>query len=373
MRAAAAAAATLLPEEQLNSRGEAKITLRPDFLLLQADPLQAAARKSKRYAIQQSILYKEHKRQSRHQLRGAQPSTSQKPRHAEAGSKTHVRQSVLYSERKRQPRHERGGTQPPTLLTASEHDSTTVEPSRLKEASPSLSDELRELEEYRKTHTFSSFEDAIHYVLSVHPRTLSGLPVTEDDHHDGEAFELTTPAQSVPVQVPTSEASVDVVQNGNKWMGEEVMTAFEKYVEERDYLKGIEYKLDELCHQCLNVKNYNHIFHHFNFSVKTKTPGSTDWTSELYFAEVKTMFRQKVYFCWPLEPNENGHCNACKNQGMDDLKHPVIGAFDRGDNDTMFPYMYIGDDTACPYFWLSESDDEFPNRVLDDSDDDDII
>lgn len=58
---------------------------------------------------------------------------------------------------------------------------------------------------------------------------------------------------------------------------------------------------------------------------------------------------------------------------MDDLKHPVIGAFDRGDNDTMFPYMYIGDDTACPYFWLSESDDEFPNRVLDDSDDDDII
>lgn len=48
------------------------------------------------------------------------------------------------------------------------------------------SDELRELEEYRKMHTFSSFEDAIHYVLSVHPRTLSGLPVTEDDHHDGE-------------------------------------------------------------------------------------------------------------------------------------------------------------------------------------------
>ena len=38
-----------------------------------------------------------------------------------------------------------------------------------------------------------------------------------------------------------------------------------------------------------------------------------------------------------------GDCYACKNQRMDDLKHPMIGAFDRGSPDTVFPFIYGSD------------------------------
>lgn len=132
-------------------------------------------------------------------------------------------------------------------------------------------------------------------------------------------------------------------------MSEEARVAFEKYYE-KDH-KEFDYEFDELQHQCFHVENYCKIFHHFNFTVKLKEPGSSEWTSMLYFAEVKEILRQKIYFCCPLEPYENGNCYACKNQRMDDLKHPVIGAFDRGSPDTVFPYMYESD---------SSSDDDGP-------------
>uniref|UniRef100_A0A0E0MHN7 Uncharacterized protein n=1 Tax=Oryza punctata TaxID=4537 RepID=A0A0E0MHN7_ORYPU len=162
-----AAAATLLPADQLNSlaRPRESCDLNSSTHMQQQLPenLKDLLIFSKVFSTQSA----------KGNLAMNEEEHSHQPH--KAGSKTHVRQSVLYSERKRQPRRERGGTQPPTLLTASEHDSTTVESSRLKEASPSLSDELRELEEYRKTHTFSSFEDAIRYVLSVHPPAFLGF------------------------------------------------------------------------------------------------------------------------------------------------------------------------------------------------------
>jgi hypothetical protein len=37
-----------------------------------------------------------------------------------------------------------------------------------------------------------------------------------------------------------------------------------------------------------------------------KVNGSADWTSALFFAEVKEIFRRKFYFCSPLELYENG-------------------------------------------------------------------
>jgi len=54
------------------------------------------------------------------------------------------------------------------------------------------------------------------------------------------------------------------------------------------------------------VENYYKIFHHFHFTVRMKVSSSTDWTSVLFFAEVKEILRQKMYFCCPLEPYENG-------------------------------------------------------------------
>ncbi|KAM0903654.1 hypothetical protein ACQ4PT_018516 [Festuca glaucescens] len=95
------------------------------------------------------------------------------------------------------------------------------------------------------------------------------------------------------------------------------------------------YEFDELRQQCFHVENYCKIFHHFNFTIRLKKPSSSEWTSILYLAEVKEILRRKIYFCCPLEPHENGDCYACKNQGMDDLKHPTIGAFDRGSPDSI--------------------------------------
>ncbi|KAL6637478.1 hypothetical protein ACP70R_025050 [Stipagrostis hirtigluma subsp. patula] len=153
-----------------------------------------------------------------------------------------------------------------------------------------------------------------------------------------QARPIPAPEQAQPIQGYCEASDEEIAQNGKKWMSEEVMVAFRKYVEKHDDLKELEYEFDELHHQCFSVENYHKIFHHFNFTVKMKAPGSTDWTSMLCFAEVKEILTQKIYFCSPLEPHENGHCGACKNQGMDELKHPVIGAFDRGSADAEFPF-----------------------------------
>ncbi|RCV39340.1 hypothetical protein SETIT_8G215600v2 [Setaria italica] len=110
-------------------------------------------------------------------------------------------------------------------------------------------------------------------------------------------------------------------------MRDEVTLVFQNYIGRRDDLKIVDYHLDELCHQCVSVEDYHNIFHHYNFTVKLKKVNSYDWVGALYFAEVKQMFGRKSYFCCPLEPNENGRCYACQNQGVDDLRHPATGGF----------------------------------------------
>uniref|UniRef100_A0ACD5WU17 Uncharacterized protein n=1 Tax=Avena sativa TaxID=4498 RepID=A0ACD5WU17_AVESA len=131
----------------------------------------------------------------------------------------------------------------------------------------------------------------------------------------------------------------DIIQNGKKWMSEEVMVAFNEYIGRNDKLKKLNHCFEKLCHQCFNVEYHIKIFHHFNFNVKTKLPSSDDWISRTYFAEVKEIFGEKFYFCCPLESSENGQCYACHNQGADDLRHPSTGGFERGLPDTVFPYM----------------------------------
>ncbi|KAF8720002.1 hypothetical protein HU200_024772 [Digitaria exilis] len=124
-------------------------------------------------------------------------------------------------------------------------------------------------------------------------------------------------------------------------------------------LQDQKYEFDELQHQCLSVETYHKIFHHFNFTMKVNMCDSTESTSMLFFAEVKEIMGQRMYLCCPLEPYENGHCYACKNQGMDDLKHAVIGAFERCSPNTVFPYMYESD----------SSDDFVPVRLEDEAED----
>ena len=59
------------------------------------------------------------------------------------------------------------------------------------------------------------------------------------------------------------------------------------------------------------MESYDKVYHHYNFTVRMKMLNSADWTVELYFAEVKEIFRTKHYLCYPLDPNENGN-NYCK-------------------------------------------------------------
>ncbi|CAN6245053.1 unnamed protein product [Urochloa humidicola] len=234
------------------------------------------------------------------------------------------------------------------------------------------SEGLYELEEYMKEHTFDSMEDAFEHICNSARVMLAAM--SEQSSLDKSKFEsesemaskqeeagsVPAPEQapSVPAQGRCSEASdEEIAQNGKKWMREEVMVAFNKYIEDKDDFQDIQYEFGELQHQCFSVENYHEIFHHFNFTVKMKVNGSAEWTSVLFFAELKEILRQKIYFCSPLEPYENGHCYACKKQGMDDLRHPIIGVYDRGNPDTVFPFMYEGDEDEDGFMYY-DSDSE---------------
>ncbi|TVU40503.1 hypothetical protein EJB05_13970, partial [Eragrostis curvula] len=95
-------------------------------------------------------------------------------------------------------------------------------------------------------------------------------------------------------------------------------------------------------------------FHHFNFTVMMKSTGSADWTSVLYFAKVKEIFRRKIYFCSPLEPDENGMENPYQKSTLS-LVHMT------GSPDTVFPYMYDDDssDESLPVKLHDEADEEY--------------
>lgn len=90
-----------------------------------------------------------------------------------------------------------------------------------------------------------------------------------------ETCSLQAPLQASAGVIQRHEASTeDIIRKGNTWMREEVILCFKKYIERRADLTALEYKLDVLCHQCLNVEGYNKIFHHYNFRVMMEMPSS---------------------------------------------------------------------------------------------------
>ncbi|KAM3191773.1 hypothetical protein ACQJBY_069176 [Aegilops geniculata] len=152
----------------------------------------------------------------------------------------------------------------------------------------------------------------------------------------------------------------EVAANAKRWMSEEAMVAFRRYIESKDELKGLDYEFDELVHQCFHVEHYLKTFYHFNFTVKTKKPGSADWTSAMYFAQVKSICMIKRYVCYPLEQDQYGECYACENQGMGELRHPLEGIYDMGREAIQFPFYYEDSDSDefDPTTGGSESSDE---------------
>lgn len=84
--------------------------------------------------------------------------------------------------------------------------------------------------------------------------------------------------------------------------------------------------------------------------MRMKEAGSDKWSSStLYFAQVKEMYGRKFYFCYPLDPNEDGLCYACKNQGMDALRHPAVPiGYETGQSDARLASLirpFVDDDS----------------------------
>lgn len=226
--------------------------------------------------------------------------------------------------------------------------SEIVEEEKLADESDPWAQEYREILEYLAEHRYTDVVEAM--IAASH-----GFSNPAQHKLDAEAFwssgeELKFPEVSKPFASPTENSvqgepsTKEIIEDAKKWMGEEVMVAFKKYIKWQDQFKDVEYSLDELQHQCFSVESYDHTFHHFNFTVKMKKPDG-DWSSTPYFAQVKEIYGRKYYTCYELSSYDDGHCYACINQGMHALKHP-IGEFgyDGGHPDTGSPFLYLSDD-----------------------------
>ncbi|CAL4986211.1 unnamed protein product [Urochloa decumbens] len=281
-------------------------------------------------------------------------------KHSGAEGRARVRQSFLYSDR---PRHSR----PRRLARAEEHVTalSSVEPASpvmnlptfeaLSLSDPPLAipekseeiyddcddieEQLRLFKEYAAARP-KGFWQAVAEVKANERATLAALATERRTEGLREAPQQASvaayPQLSMSQRASRYEASEkETHQTGNEWMNKEVMLCFKKYIERSPALAGlVDYDLDELQHQCFNVESYDKVYHHYNFKVRMKMPNSVDWTVQLYFAEAKEVLMRKYYVCYPLEPNENGCCYACKSQGVENLRHPAIDVFEKGSRDS---------------------------------------
>ncbi|KAK3120639.1 hypothetical protein QOZ80_9AG0691300 [Eleusine coracana subsp. coracana] len=216
--------------------------------------------------------------------------------------------------------------------------------------------QIQRLLDARSPCTIKEFFDSM---LAAEHAALTALAAEHGTEPPRDPFLVGEESQQTP-QHPTAAAAQPLagmttrhkasaeenIEDGKKWMRDEVKLCFKKHIEKTANRKGLDFELDELCHQCFNVESYTKVFHHYNFKMRTKMPSSLEWSVGLYFAEVKEIFGRKFYFCCPLEPNESGHCYACKNQGADDLKHPATGGFEVGLRDA-----------PKSSFWCSDEDE----------------
>ncbi|XP_044449290.1 uncharacterized protein [Triticum aestivum] len=294
--------------------------------------------------IRQSVLYSDRPRRSR------KPTSDKLPVEEHAGEVSSREFQVSTHHQSRSTRESTYRSKECAYDTAeSKTGSEIVEEEKLADESDPWAQEYREILEYLAEHRYTDVVEAM--IAASH-----GFSNPAQHKLDAEAFwssgeELKFPEVSKSFASPTENSvqgepsTKDIIENAKKWMGEEVMVAFKKYIKWQDQFKDVEYSLDELQHQCFSVESYDHTFHHFNFTVKMKKPDGDDWSSTPYFAQVKEIYGRKYYTCYELSSYDDGHCYACINQGMHALKHP-IGEFgyDGGHPDTGSPFIYLSDD-----------------------------
>ncbi|KAM0915358.1 hypothetical protein ACQ4PT_010902 [Festuca glaucescens] len=246
-------------------------------------------------------------------------------------------------------------------LDSSAPDSTNAKQPAVREGlSPRSQERWLRIDKYLAEHTFDDMWEGMVAMKNgfCNPPKKVPFPKKKSSKKLASPDSLQSPhgldAQSFQTTTQCGESTKQIIENGKQWMKKEVMEAFKKYMKETGRFRGVEFELDKLLHQCLSVETYEKIFHHYNFTVKMKQAGSDKWSSTLYFAQVKEMYGQKYYFCYPLDPFEDGFCHACKNQGMDALKHPAVP----------IGYETGQAGTGCPFF-EDDSDDD-GDRVPDD-------
>ncbi|XBI01412.1 hypothetical protein VPH35_130191 [Triticum aestivum] len=234
-------------------------------------------------------------------------------------------------------------------------DSTVAKQPAVQGALSQRSEETwREIDEYLAEHTFNDIWEALVAVKNGFcdpPKKVSypnkqsseklALPDSQESPHRLDA-------QSFQTKIQCGESTEQITKNGKLWMEKEVMKAFKKCIIAGEGLRGMEFELDELLHQCFSVETYDKTFHHYNFTVRMKEAVSDKWSSTLYFAQAKEMYGRKFYFCYPLDPNEDGILympftgkgHACKNQGMDALRHPAVPiGYETGRPDAGCPFL----------------------------------
>ncbi|CAN6335064.1 unnamed protein product [Urochloa humidicola] len=134
-------------------------------------------------------------------------------------------------------------------------------------------------------------------------------------------------------------AEKELVENGMKWMENEVLQAFKIYEASSRY-PGPEYEFVQLDQQCLIRNSCSKSYHHYNFTMKKKTSHlgkKVSWDYQLFFAEVKPTTEGKQFICYPLQHDDNGHCFGCRNVGID-LRHPTSGGYEKGEKGSGFPF-----------------------------------
>uniref|UniRef100_A0ACD5UZS3 Uncharacterized protein n=1 Tax=Avena sativa TaxID=4498 RepID=A0ACD5UZS3_AVESA len=211
----------------------------------------------------------------------------------------------------------------PYDTNSSDPESEIVEDNPNEESDFDLEKELQEWREYCKENTSDTISEGMDKILAVERATLAAefdkmsaaeradmtarssyFSPAASDAQSLEATEQTSSAEPsrqrlLRRQLRREVSEEEIIQNGKNWMNKEVMLAFDKYKKRTTNLKGLDCQLEELCHQCFNVENYNKIFHHYNFSVKITDPSSSDSKVALFFAEVKEIFGKANYFCCP--------------------------------------------------------------------------
>lgn len=116
-----------------------------------------------------------------------------------------------------------------------------------------------------------------------------------------------------------------------------VKALLDQYNDHQNLCKDLAHELKDLVSFQWIYEDHS-IYYHFNFTTKTKKADD----GNLFFAEVLKKHREDFWVitcCCMIEPNDNGHCYGCRNNGNLKTKHPKnTRAYIGGHVDGVLPF-----------------------------------